>query len=519
MNKSKGVVSTGDSQTTHAAEIILQNGGNAYDAILGALFTACLSEPVLASIGGGGFLLAKTKDNQKMLFDFFVQTPIEKHKNNSGFFKVTADFGGQATQDFFIGLGSVATPGIVKGIFEIHKKLCKMPLAQITEPAIELAKKGVKISPLQSYILEVVSEIYNYDPVTQKIYSSPSNPDKLLAPNESYALPEYADFLQALVKNGPDLFYKGEVAQKILSAVKAKGGYLTQTDFDEYKCVIRRPLEVEYNNNLFLTNPPPSSGGILIAFVLKILEKLNYSEVIDQNFKHEMLVNAIKATDKFRQTENLHHKLYSEEHESLLDQNLISKYAPQMPKNANRLGSTTHMSVIDSQKNIASMTVTNGEGCSYIVPGTGIMLNNMLGEEDLNPNGFGNWQTNQRMSSMMAPSILFTKDGQEIALGSGGSSRIKSAITQVILNIDSRKLLQEAVESPRLHHDSALLNIEEGFSSKEVDYLNAKFPENKKWQGKNMFFGGVHACLYDKKTNNFEGAGDSRRGGSSVIVN
>jgi gamma-glutamyltranspeptidase / glutathione hydrolase len=164
-----------------------------------------------------------------------------------------------------------------------------------------------------------------------------------------------------------------------------------------------------------------------------------------------------------------------------------------------------------------ALSASNGEGSGLVVPGTGIMLNNMLGEEDLNPGGFNNWACNRRMTSMMAPSILLMPGNRSVALGSGGSNRLRTAILQVILNLtDCSMTPDEAVNNPRIHYENGKLSIEDGFSAGELEGLIRDYPDHKIWNGKNLFFGGVHVA--GRSGENFYGAGDPRRGGVSVIL-
>jgi len=172
---------------------------------------------------------------------------------------------------------------------------------------------------------------------------------------------------------------------------------------------------------------------------------------------------------------------------------------------------TTHVSVVDSEGNAASMTTSNGEGSGYIVPGTGIMLNNMMGEDDLHPLGFHASPAGQRISSMMSPTIIMKGDLPELVVGSGGSKRIRTAITQVISNIiDFKMEIKQAVEAPRIHWDEDTLQVEPGYSREAIARLEGNWPVNL-WQEKNIYFGGAHAVAPGRG-----GAGDSRRGGNAA---
>jgi gamma-glutamyltranspeptidase/glutathione hydrolase len=175
------------------------------------------------------------------------------------------------------------------------------------------------------------------------------------------------------------------------------------------------------------------------------------------------------------------------------------------------------MNVIDGQGNMATLSVSNGEGCGHIVPGTGIMLNNMLGEEDLNPHGFHCWQPDQRMTSMMSPSILRWPSGRIVATGSGGSKRIRTALVQLIINlVDHGMGVEEAVASPRIFYDDDLLSVEGGFEPGEVERLLQDYPNHQVWNEINLYFGGAHTV--DRDGDTFHGAGDPRRGGVCIVV-
>ena len=201
----------------------------------------------------------------------------------------------------------------------------------------------------------------------------------------------------------------------------------------------------------------------------------------------------------------------------LLDPGLLSEYCEKIAGNPRSLRGTTHMSVIDSRGNVAGLTASNGEGCGHMIPDTGIMLNNMLGEEDLNPDGFYRWPANRRMTSMMAPTLVVSPQGDMISLGSGGSNRLRTAILQVLVNIiDFEMPLHDAVNCPRLHFENEQLNIEPGFDHGALRQVLDQFESANVWRQQNMFFGGVHTVGEIK--GRFDGAGDQRRAGVARIV-
>ena len=198
-------------------------------------------------------------------------------------------------------------------------------------------------------------------------------------------------------------------------------------------------------------------------------------------------------------------------HEGEWDEALLQQYRDVIRNHPVTARGTTHISVIDGKGNAASLTLSNGEGCGHLLPGTGIMLNNMLGEEDLNPGGFHHWQENVRVSSMMAPSLAIDNN-RLIAIGSGGSNRLRTAILQTLCNmIDFDMPVEKAVAAPRIHYERDRISIEPGFPGESVDALVTAFPEYHLWNEKNLFFGGAHTVLFNGT--GFEGAGDPRRGG------
>lgn len=513
--KNKGVVAAGHIKTAEAAKIILDEGGNAFDAVIAAGLASAVSEYCLTSLAGGGFLLAHTKEGQNTLFDFFTQTPKNRNLNGKAdFFPIEVDFGG-ATQEFHIGLASMATPGCLAGYFHVQKKLGKLPFSVVAEPAIKLAREGMELNEFQRWCSTLLKPILTREEYGKNIFEKDG---QLLEIGAHYKMLDFANTLETFTKEGIDDFYKGEIAKKIVADCESRGGYLTMEDFENFQVVERDPLLVRYNGNAFITNPPPSSGGELIAFSLELLEKVKVGQYKHGSFEHLKILSDVMRFTNVARGDDYDSSIYnSDVIEKFLSDEHLAKYREMLGAEINRWGSTTHVSVVDAEGNAASMTTSNGEGSSYFAPGTGIMMNNMLGEEDLNPNGFHSWPTDVRMSSMMSPTMVL-KDGQpEIVLGSGGSNRIRTAILQVISNmLDFKMPVQEAVEAFRIHWERNAFNIEPGFGSAVVAKLKDinRNDDFKEFPEKNMFFGGVHTvtCCGD----DLEGAGDDRRSGVCI---
>lgn len=509
----KGAVAAGHSITAETAAEVLRAGGNAFDAAIAGFFAACVCEPVLASLGGGGFLLARDSTGRTKLFDFFTHTPLKKRAEaDIDFYPVTVDFG-SAQQEFHIGVGSCATPGAVRGMCTIHKQLGFVPMKELIQPAIGLARDGVVVDPFQAYLLQLVSPIYSTQSALP-LFSSPADRQRLVAPGDLSKNTELAEIMECLALEGEDLFYRGEIAQAIVQLCSDKG-HLTYEDLVKYKTIVRDALSTEYKGHHFYTNPPPSAGGILITFGLNLLKHIDLRQSGYGNYRHVRTLAEILLRTSAARVEH-----FAEgPHHGLLDEDLLELYRREIYRTTRAYKGTTHISVIDGQRNIAAMTVSNGEGCGELIPGTGMMLNNMLGEEDLSPGGFHRWKTNERMSSMMAPSILQDHQGGYTALGSGGSNRIRTAILQVVSNITDFNLdLEPAIAKPRIHIETEVLNVEAGLPSDTINSLTREFTEHRVFDEANMFFGGVHAVHLDSK-GGVICAGDPRRNGVGIVIN
>lgn len=517
MSNSRGVVAAGHPATAQAAEAVLREGGNAFDAIVAAHFAACIAEPVLCSLAGGGFMLADARDARPRVYDFFAHTPLQcRDPTELDFYPILADFG-TAQQEFHIGLGAVATPGNVHGLFEIHRDLCSMPMARLVEPAIQLAHEGIRLNDFQAYIFSIIEPIYLATPASRKIYADPDDPSRIIGAGKLLQQHDQADFLDSLAREGEDLFYRGEVAVGISLLSSQGGGHLSRADLESYRVIKREPLSIPYRDAQVFINPPPSSGGLLIAFALDLLAQVSMADYPFGSSAYLQLLASIMELTNHARLSTLASETAHPDAATLLNPDFLHQYRQQIIGRARSFRGTTHISVIDGAGNIASMTVSNGEGCGSIIPHTGVMLNNMLGEEDINPNGFHRWPLNQRMTSMMAPAVVLFEDGRRIAIGSGGSNRIRSAILQVLVNlIDYSMSVEQAVNAPRIHLEGDLLSIEGGFNSDNLRDIQALYPRHTVWPDLNLFFGGAHTVMSD--ADNFSAGGDPRRGGVAVIA-
>lgn len=495
-------MASGHPCVTVAAREILLAGGNAFDAVVAAGFAAAVAEPALTSLGGGGFLLARTAQGRAALFDFFVDTPgrgLRASELDPHFLPVTVRFPG-SEQIFNVGMGSVAVPGTLKGYLHIHRQLGRLPLREVIAPAIHLAREGVPVNAKQAYFLELLTPIMTLTAAGRALFESAGRYAR-----EGDILPnlDLAAFLETLPRDGERDFYEGELAERIARDMHEGAGLLTTADLAAYRVIEREPLPVDYRGYRLLTNPPPSFGGSLIALSLRLLEA---REAVDLSFGSPahlaLLVAAMQEVDRRRA-------------EGYLGPTEIGK--PGLLESLARVrtasSGTTHISVCDAEGNAASMTTSNGEGSGCFAIGTGIMLNNMMGEDDLHPEGFHASPPGMRVASMMAPSLLLADDRLRLVLGSGGSKRIRSAMMQVISNVVDFGLdPRAAVEAPRLHWDGERIQAEPGFTDAALAALAERWPLNR-WAVRDVYFGGVHAAAPDG-----DGAGDPRRGGHAMAV-
>jgi len=512
-----GVAASGHEETSKAAKILLEEGGNAFDAALGAMCAACVCEPMLASLGGGGFLLAQAAGDQAEVFDFFTQTPSAR-TGELDFYPIQADFG-TATQEFHIGMGSIAVPGVVAGLFAAHKAYCRLPLEKVIEPAVTLARGGVRINPLQKYINEILQPIIDASPEVRTMTSPVSEPDRLAEVGDLINNPEMADIFERLIRHGERWFYEGEPAQQLAGDCQEKGGLISQQDMRAYQVIRRKPVVTKAYNARISFNSPPSPGGCLTAFALALFESSQAGRNEWGSEGHAMaLARVMQAASLTRRQHGLASGMDNRAAAQILSADSLHEWRETLKTGGLASRGTTHISVVDAGGNLASLTLSNGEGSAYVLPGTGIMLNNMLGEEDLNPGGFHRMPPGLRLASMMTPAIVSLGDGSRIALGSGGSNRIRSAILQVLANVFEYGFdLEQAVVAPRLHLEQDHLSIEKGFSASAHAALEAEWPGVEQWAEGNLFFGGVHAVqrFADGK---FSAAGDPRRGGAVAIA-
>jgi len=518
----KGAIAAGHPLTAEAGAAILAEGGNAVDACLAAAFASWVTESPLTGPGGGGFLLVhRARDRKDRLLDFFVATPGRglRGRKPAEMETIDIDFDGSSSQVFLVGPASCAVPGAVAGLETAHRAYATVPWPRLLEPAIELARNGVELTPPQAYLHAILDLILRHTPEGREIYGR----DGRLARGEKVVMPDLAHTLETLANGGARELYRGDLGARIVDHVLENGGSLTRRDLAEYRVIWRRPIRTTFEGELFVSNPPPSSGGVLIGYALALLDRLGLSGPAGSAESIQSLVEVMREATRVRQgsfTGDLHRgglarRLSSDESiQAALKR--IESGAARAQEQAGAPG-TTHISVVDERGNAASLTASTGAGSGVIVPGTGIHLNNMLGEYDLNPSGL-DASPGKRLTSMMAPSIVLHGSSPRLVVGSAGSIRLRGAILQLVVNVVRHGMpVEEAISAARVHVDDGHVHCEGGADQPELDRLERLGYELIRWRRRNLYFGGA-AAVEVREDGSLHAAGDPRRGGHGIVV-
>jgi gamma-glutamyltranspeptidase / glutathione hydrolase len=504
-----GVVAAGHPTTAEAGAEVLREGGNAVDAAVAAVMASFAAESPLTGFGAGGFMMvhdAVSADGAaSALIDFFVSAPgLDGVERGAELVAVPVHFDAETVQTFYVGPASCGVPGTAAGLELALRRFGSVPLADLARAGIRLAREGAPVNPEQAYIFKILAPIQERQEEMRELYAPGG---RRLGDGDLFSFPELAEALERFAAEGAEPFYRGEVAAALSDHVVERGGTLGRADLAAYEAVERKPIRAPFRGTEVLTNPPPSSGGILIAFCLGLLERMG------ERSGPEQLVAAMGAANDAR-GEEFAEALYGEALEaSFLDPAGLDLAAGDL------LGSTTHISVLDENGMCASVTCSNGSGSGVLVPGTGVILNNMLGEEDLNPLGFHAIVPGRRVPSMMAPTVVL-RDGEiELGLGSAGSNRIRSAILQTIVRaVEQGMAAGDAVRAPRLHFEAGVVQAEPGIDEEALARIEARGLPVLRRPEINLFFGGVQAVARDRAGDALSGGGDPRRGGSVAVA-
>lgn len=520
----KGAIAAGHPLSARAGAEMLEEGGNAVDACVAGAFAAWVAESPLTGPGAGGFALVAPADGgPPRVADFFVSTPGLGRPERPGaeMHAVDVGFGGdsETTQVFRIGEPSCAVPGTVAGLEAVHRAYGRLPWAEVIRPAGELARDGVTLTREQAHLHAILDRILRHAPEGTRVYSRPDG--GRLQPGDVLRLPDLADTLERIARDGAAALYRGELAEAIIATVEHGAGPLTAQDLASYEVVWREPVHVRCFGHEVVSNPPPSSGGILIAYGLALLERLG-TGAYGTAEALAALVGVMREQSRARDDTfavALHDGALVE---SLLAEHTLAEAAGRIRADGDGMvepapaGGTTHVSAVDAEGNAASLSSSTGSGSGVIVPGTGIHLNNMLGEYDLVAGAPA--KPGRRLTSMMAPSVVLGPGGPRLVVGSAGSIRLRGAIMQVIANVIAHGLqVGEAIDAPRVHVEEPHVHCEGGFATAELDRLQAWGYDVVRWRRHNLYFGGTNAVEV-RDDGSLDAAGDVRRGGAGIVV-
>jgi len=493
---SGGMVAAGHPRTAEVGARVLREGGNAVDAAIAAVLASWVCEPLLTGPGAGGYMLVAEPGEEPALLDFFVAAPGAGHEGSphAELFSYDVSFG-DAVQTFNGGVASCAVPGSPAGLAEAAARWGSIPLADLAAPAARLAREGVAPTTEQEYIFEILGPILGHTPEAAAVFAPGGAP---LTRRDRYRSDELAETIERLGADGAEPFYRGDIADALAEHVQERGGLLRAADLRAYAPVLREPVRAAYRGRTVFTNPPPAAGGALLAVAFARLDAREGPGPPDP----AALVAVMEDVQALRDDAFL---------AGLPEPGFLERFLQAS------LGSTTHVSVLDAQGRACSVTCTNGAASGVIVPGTGIHLNNIMGEEDLNPAGFFRSPPGLRMPSMMAPTVVLGASGEvELVVGSAGSNRIRSAILQVVVNVVDRGMAAgAAIEAPRIHAEGGVIYAEPGL---ELGALERAGREIVRFRARNLFFGGAQAVERDPRTGALSGGGDPRRGGAAVAA-
>jgi gamma-glutamyltranspeptidase/glutathione hydrolase len=433
---------------------------------------------------------------------------------------VDVSFSAESTQVFKIGAASCAVPGTLLGLEAAHRRFGSLPWKLLFEPAIALARDGVEMTRPQAYLHAILDQILRHMSEGQEIYGK--NGDRLAA-GDVLVQADLAATLGLLAEEGAQALYRGDIGRELVRHVEAHGGCITERDLESFRVVRRRPVVAAFRGSELRANPPPSAGGVLIGYGLQLLDRLGLGgppgsvEAIDRLVAVQREQGRVRdrrfARDLHRG--GLARRLYGEE---ALEQ-AWARMEGGVPAEAEvgGPGGTTHISVVDGAGNAASLSASTGSGSGVIVPGTGIQLNNMLGEFELAITGGGS-PAGTRLTSGMAPSIVLQDGMPRLVVGSAGSLRLRGAIFQVIVNVAGHDLpVDDAIDRPRVHVEEPVVHCEGGNDPDALDRLEAMGHNVVRWRRQNLFFGGVQGVEV-RADGSLAAAGDPRRGGHGIVV-
>lgn len=509
--KPKRVASASCTPTaTEAAVKIAEAGGNAFDAAISAAFELMVSNPLMCSLGGGGFAAIKPAGGEVQIVDFFDCMPgkgLDRSKFGKNMRIIDLPYG--TGIQVISGHSSIGVPGTLKGLEFISKEFGRLPLGEVLKPATENARKGVSFNETQARYLSISAEpLHWFTKYSKEILSTPEG--KVLPVGYPFKNPDLANTFELIAEEGSDIVYKGDIAKKITDEILSGGGIITLEDLSGYDVKIRRPLFTEYGKYKIYTNPPPSIGGSTLIQMLKVISKLSLTEYSPSMVSNMAKIIATALNDRYS-CFNDGCRDFNELYKLTDDEYILEKYKNIVPS-----ASTTHLSCVDDLGNACAITMSIGYGSGVAIPGTGILMDNVLGELELNPLGFHALDPGERLVSSMSPTIAYDELNNDLlVMGTPGASRIATSLMQVIVNLNNLNMsLKEALSEPRIHWEDNKFALEPGrnFNENEIP----KDWEIVRFSNPDMYFGGIQ-CVRLSNGINLEAASDPRRCGTGRV--
>jgi len=491
-------IAAGNDLGAEAAASVARAGGNAVDACLASAVMAWVAEPFMASVAGGGFIAIRTPEGTVEVID-----------GNSAMPHTLPEAPGQGMDRIFapdysdglwtcVGPGSVAVPGILAAVRLAWERHGSVEWRDLFAGAIAAAREGIAFPRTSAYYLSATwKEIWALFESAREQFAPDGSPLPEGALLKQEAL---AESLEAIAEGGPQVFYSEDIAAAIAAAIRAEGGFLTTFDLDRYESVVRAPVTTNAFGWRIDSNPPPTVGGAVLTHMLALLQE---TDLDDPVARLSAIVEAQRAASGYRR----------ERYQDPADIAGAMEDAVDRFRRSSRSPDTTHTSAADSDGYICSLTESCGYGSGVIVGG--ILLNNTLGEEELNPTGLHRLPPGARCHSNMTPTIA-SGDERIVGLGSPGAARIVGAIAQVLVRLAvDRDSLAEAVAAPRAHLDprpqGETLCYEPGLPGDRLDFIHRPYEEP------HMYFGAVQAASVDTE-GRIDAAHDPRRSGANRLV-
>ncbi|MGB0640276.1 MAG: gamma-glutamyltransferase [Myxococcota bacterium] len=501
----KGAVAGGSDLTVQAGLDALRLGGNAVDAAIASTLMAGVAEPLLTGLGGAGVATVRF-NGQTRTCDMFANMPglARVGEPPCPMDQVSIDYG-PTTQEFLVGNGSAAVPGLPSGLWALHAEHGTVPMIDLARPAIRAAREGV---PVTAGFARVCGLLWPILDIKSNVRALFSHQGRRLEFGDTFYAPELADTLEQFAIVGDDYFRAGRGATDLLSHV-SDGSLLGQADLQAHKTGFSESLGSTYRDARFWVPGAPSTAGLV---VLQALEHVQQAQPKQEPFGGASVTaihDALHSAFAFRADSAAMNLFTPGFIEQVLDKQRQARANP------GRVGPghTTHISSVDEQGNAVAITHSLGETAGELAGQSGVLINNFLGEADVNPPDLPR-PAGKRLLTMCCPTILEMPDGTIIAMGSGGSSRIPTAVLHgIIYLVDHHKDVESAVRAPRTHIDYGAVHIEsEGRTNQTLSKLRERFPEFIQFDGPNMFFGGLH--MAGMGPDGFVGFGDVRRSGA-----